>query len=198
MIGKQTIKDMDKISRDRRLVADQANATPLNQAAVVGEKDIQAHGAVGHGSNLPATHEEGLLPRVLRSLVVIALMSIAPVIGVILITWQAGPKHPLTLFLTLLPPSFSMLMLCPIAANLAWEKRRAPLFIALPLTFGLLLINWRLFLGSMGWDVLAFEAARRGDLAWTSWPILAGCLASQAFILWWAESRLSLFKPGST
>ena len=197
MIGKQTVKDMDKISRDGRLVADQANTTPLNQAAVVGEKDIQAHGAVGHGSNLPVTQAEGLLPRILRSLVVIALMSIAPAIGVILLTWQAGPKYPLTLFLTLLPPSFSMLMLCPIAANLAWERGRAPLFIALPLTFGLLLINWRLFLGSMGWDILAFEAAQRGDLSWTSWPILAGCLTGQAFILWWAESRLPLFKSGS-
>lgn len=196
MIGKKTVEDMDKISRDRRLVADQANSTPLDQTAVVGEKDIQAHGTVGHCSNLPATSVEGLLPRILRSLVVIALMSVAPVIGVILITWQAGPKYPLTLFLTLLPPSFSMLMLCPIAANLAWEKKRAPLFIALPLIFGLLLINWRLFLGSMGWDVLAFEAAVRGDLAWTSWTILAGCLAGQSFVLWVAESRLPLFKPG--
>lgn len=185
---------MDKISRDRSLVADQANAAPLNQAAVVGEKDIQAHGAVGHGSNLPVAQPEGLLPRILRSLVALALCSIPAVVVVAYITWQAGPKQPLTLFLALLPPSFTMLMLTPIAANLAWEKGRAPLYLALPTLFGLLVVNWRLFLGSMGWDVLAFEASRRGDLLWTSWPVLLGCLAGQALLLFIAEKRGSLFK----
>lgn len=184
---------MDKISRDRRLVADQANATPLNQAAVVGEQDIQSHGAVGHNSNLPADQPEGLLPKVLRTLTAMALCSLPAVAAVAYITWQAGPKQPLTFFLALLPPSFTLLMLMPIAANLSWERKRAPLFIALPITFGLLILNWRLFMGSMGWDLLAFKNSIRGDLAWSSWPVLFGCLVGQAALLYWAEKRMSIF-----
>ncbi len=194
MVRKQTIEDMDKISRDRSLIADQANAAPLNRAAVVGEKDIQAKGRDRHSSNLPVGEPEGLLPKILRSLAAIALVSFPAAGGVIYIAWQAGPKQPFTLLLALLPPSFSIMMMMPLAAYFAWERGRAPLFVALPAIFGLLLLNWRLYLGSMGWDVLAFEDSLRGDLAWTSWPILLGCMAAQSLLLFAAENKSSIFK----
>jgi hypothetical protein len=195
MEGEKTVEHMNQPPGDGRLIADQSDASPFDEAAVIGKKDIQAEGRDGHEGTLPAEDEESLLPRLARGLAAWLMCALPALAGSFLAAGIASPGKPLMGAMAFLPIFGCLAMLAPLALHFTWERRKAPLALVLPAAFGLLVINWRLIFDAKGYILLGFGGAVRADLAWTEWTLLVPCLVVQSFLLWLVERRVRLFLP---